>query len=430
MKVVWLVNGMLPEFSNALGRNGGNTGGWMSALIGEIRRLAPHVKLHIVCESEGDYRCEVNDICYYSFKNFNHGLRWGRSSKRAFADKVRGLVQDIKPSLIHFHGTENGYIDLGDSIWCGVPRVVTLQGVLNGIYPHYMGGLTPRQLKPHQNHLRNLITGRNLFDTMELWRTTLAPAETRSLNKMSHIAGRTDWDYAWTRALAPHATYHTVGEIMRPDFYALDNRSRVISHRIYASAAFKYPLKGGHVLLQALACLKDVYPDVKLAIADSLDKLRPQTLRAKLSQTEYHRYLSTQIQRFGLEDNIELLPSIDSVRVRDELAKSEVYCQASFVENSPNSLAEAQLVGVPVVASYVGGIPSMVDDGKTGLLIPPGDAAQLAEAIARLFEDDALKSAISDCARKVAIVRHDSHVVVSDLLGCYEKVIKSAKFSL
>lgn len=423
MKILWFVNGMLPEFSAALGRKSGNTGGWMPSLIGAIRQYAPQIELHVVCEADGDYMREANGTHYYAFKNFNHGLRWGRSSKRAFADKVKSLVQAAKPDLIHFHGTENGYADFGDEIWCGVPRMVTLQGVLNGIYPHYMGGLTPRQLKPYQNHLRNLITGKNLFDTADLWRTRLAIAEARSLNKMQHIAGRTDWDRAWAKALAPQATYHYVGEIMRSEFYARDDRSRVVPHRIYASAAFKYPLKAGHVILQALSYLKDAYPDVKLAVADGLGKLRPASLRAKLSQTEYHRYLSARIHELGLENNVELLPSIDSVRVRDELEKAEVFCQVSFVENSPNSLAEAQLVGVPVVASYAGGIPSMAEDGRTGLLVPPGDAAQLADAIARLFADNDLKVTLTERAWKVASKRHDPQVVVDDLLNCYGKVI-------
>ena len=426
MKVVWFVNGMMPEFSTALGREVGNTGGWMPSLIDAIRQFAPHIELHIVCEADGDYVREMNGTYYYAFKNFNHGLRWGRSSKRGFAEKVRSLILKTKPDLIHFHGTENGYADLDDIVWCGVPRVVTLQGILNGIYPHYMGGLTSQQLKSYQNRLRNLITGKNLFDTADLWRTKSAIAEALSLGKMNHIAGRTDWDHAWAVVLAPRATYHYVGEILRPEFYARDDRSCVISHRIYASAAFKYPLKGGHVMLQALAYLKDAYPDVKLAVADGLEKLRPTSLRAKLSQTEYNRYLAACIQKLGLEDNVELLPSIDSVHVRAELEKAEVYCQVSFVENSPNSLAEAQLVGVPVVASFAGGIPSMVEDCRTGLLVQPGDAATLATAIARLFDDNGLKTSLVENAWKAAIKRHDPQIVVGDLLNCYRKVMADA----
>lgn len=427
MKVLWFVNGMLPEFSAALGRKSGNTGGWMPSLIGAIRQFAPQIVLHVVCEADGDYVSEINGTHYYAFKNFNHGLRWGRSSKSEFAAKVQSLIRDVRPDLIHFHGTENGYADLGDMVWCGVPRVVTLQGILNGIYPHYMGGLTPRQLKPYQNRLRNLITGRNLFDTADLWRTKLAMAEARSLGKMHHVAGRTDWDRAWSMALAPRAVYHSVGEVMRPEFYVRDDRSRVVPHRIYASAAFKYPLKGGHVILQALAYLKDAYPDVKLAVADGLSKLRPTSIREKLSQTEYNRYLSVCIREFGLEDNVELLPSIDSLCVRAELEKAEVYSQVSFVENSPNSLAEAQLVGVPVVATCAGGIPSMVKDGQTGLLVPPGDAAALAVAIARLFNDNDLKITLSESAWKEASTRHDPQTVVDELMTCYRKVIEDAE---
>ena len=61
-----------------------------------------------------------------------------------------------------------------------------------------------------------------------------------------------------------------------------------------------------------------------------------------------------------------------------ELRRAHVFAISSYIENSPNSLCEAMQAGMPCVATYAGGIPSLVEDGRTGLLFPPGDAPLLA----------------------------------------------------
>ena len=89
-----------------------------------------------------------------------------------------------------------------------------------------------------------------------------------------------------------------------------------------------------------------------------------------------------------------------------ELCRAHVFVISSYIENSPNSLCEAMQVGLPCVATYAGGIPSLVRNGSTGLLFPPGDAPLLAEAIARLFREDHLACRMGRAARIEASERH------------------------
>ena len=78
---------------------------------------------------------------------------------------------------------------------------------------------------------------------------------------------------------------------------------------------------------------------------------------------------------------------------------------------------EAMFAGLPVVTTGVGGIPEMVLDGETGLLVPPGDEASIADAIERLLGDDALRTAMGEAARERAHARFDARKTTADLIS-------------
>jgi radical SAM protein with 4Fe4S-binding SPASM domain len=90
----------------------------------------------------------------------------------------------------------------------------------------------------------------------------------------------------------------------------------------------------------------------------------------------------------GLKDRVRFLGHVNDVRPL--LTAADVYCHPSLADGFPNSLVEAMAMEVPVVASAVGGIPEVVHDGETGLLVQPHDVRGIHAALARLLDDDAL----------------------------------------
>jgi glycosyltransferase involved in cell wall biosynthesis len=90
------------------------------------------------------------------------------------------------------------------------------------------------------------------------------------------------------------------------------------------------------------------------------------------------------------------LPRDDALRV---VAGAEAGLLSSAWENLPHSAVEALSVGVPVVATSVGGVPEVVHDGENGLLVPPGRPEQLAAAIRRLLEEPGLRERLAAAAR-------------------------------
>jgi glycosyltransferase involved in cell wall biosynthesis len=108
---------------------------------------------------------------------------------------------------------------------------------------------------------------------------------------------------------------------------------------------------------------------------------------------------------FGLEDRLELTGTRSDVR--ELLAGADAFVLASRSEGAPMSILEAMAAGLPVVASDVGGVGELVDDGVTGLLVPAGDAAALAAALDRLLADPALRRRMGAAGRELALRRFD-----------------------
>ena len=99
-----------------------------------------------------------------------------------------------------------------------------------------------------------------------------------------------------------------------------------------------------------------------------------------------------------------------------------MYVHPSYIDNSPNSVCEAQILGLPVIASEVGGVPSLIEDGVDGILFPSGNAEALVEAICSLAEDAPRRASLGQRARKTALVRHDKETIVKELLQTYAAI--------
>ncbi len=133
------------------------------------------------------------------------------------------------------------------------------------------------------------------------------------------------------------------------------------------------PPKGHTVLVEAAAVLRERFPGLRVAIVGREDESAPE-VRARIAA-------------LGLERHVALVGQRRDVPAL--LAAADVFAQPSLWEGLPLALLEAMAAGVPAVASAVGGVPRVLEDGVTGRLAPPGDAAALAGALGDLLADPA-----------------------------------------
>lgn len=419
MKVLWFTEVMPVEFSKKIGKNCSVIQGWVPSLIEAVRKHANNIKLTVVCCDKDHAKATVGGVDYIAIGTNK------RESIKIFADKVRECVLSIKPDLIHLHGSENIYPTLPKETWCDIPVAMSLQGIVNGCYPHTTGGLLPSEIQPYIGIVRKLGIGRTIYDHAEYWERYRASCEREAFRNIRYIFGRTAWDKAWTKYLNPDAKYEIVGELMRAPFYqGRRDVSEIKAHTIYCSAALRSPLKGGHWLIRAVAALKRKYPDVELRIASGLQCSKPKGLYGRLRQPQYGRYIRHLIDQLDVRENVRLLPKLSAEEVVNELRQAEVFCLPSLVENSPNSLGEAMLLGVPCVVTDVGGNSSLLRNGEEGLIVPSSDPAVLADAIDEIFSDKDVASRLANASYEASIKRYSPENVIKQLLNAYSSMFE------
>ena len=187
-------------------------------------------------------------------------------------------------------------------------------------------------------------------------------------------------------------------------------------HRIFASSC-AYPVKGFHYLLEAFAEVVKHYPDATLAVTGksylTVDPKR---------RSRYQKYLADLTKKLGLENKIEFLGGLSAEGMKENYLSANVFVLPSTIENSPNSLGEAMLLGVPCVASDVGGVTTMMTNGAEGYVYQSTAPYMLAYYICKVFSMEAQAAGLGQAARCHALKTHDPERNLRDLLEIYRTI--------
>jgi glycosyltransferase involved in cell wall biosynthesis len=127
------------------------------------------------------------------------------------------------------------------------------------------------------------------------------------------------------------------------------------------------------------------------------------------------------IEQLGLSDRVKFTGWLQAERKRATLTAATVFVLPSYVEGMPMALLEAMSLGLPVIATPVGGVPEIVTHELDGLLVPPGDVDALAAAITRLTSEPELRERLGRAARETVAKRFSLDSAVERLLGIYRR---------
>lgn len=420
MRVIWITHDVFDVFYPYV--KGKPTRGrpWIVPLFYNIH-CQNDIKLAVVTPiiDGEEQRYEIDDIRYYSIRIGKKGNTVAMNT--ATVNRYISVINDFHPDIIHVHGTEINFGLLRKYVDEKIPIVCSIQGIIPPCYEYLKFSVANIEINRYRS-IKNILGRGGVNYALKKWKR-YGHLEKEIFGLNQYFIGRTMWDRAYLAAYNSSATYYHGEELLRSPFYNANwNLDSCERNRIFVSSS-EYPLKGFHVMLKAAEILKKKYPNIKIAAPlSSLRKERSKPLDFLISE-DYSNYLKKEITRLGLEKNVELMQNLSAEEMANEFKKAHVFALPSFLENSPNALGEALMIGTPTVVAPVGGVTSIVEDEKSTLFFPSGDYVMLAYQIERLFSNEKLALQLSKSGKAIAERRHNVTATTKQYFNIYKDIL-------
>lgn len=350
---------------------------------------AAGVDLHIVTVSRhvrADAEFAHEGIAYHFLKI----PRWPRAATAYQIDRRRlsACVRRLKPALVHGFGTESsfGY----SAVSLPYPSVVMMQGLVARI-TRARGWAT-------------LLREPGLCVSLAAERVTIRRAR--------HVICETQYAADFVRTVNPRAAVHALSTPIADRWFdvvrAPDGGPEILF------VGWVVPAKGVDVLVEAFGRVATAFPEATLHIAGAAEpRFLDQVLRPS-------------VHRLGVAARVRFHGQLSADEIAARLSTATLLVLPTRMDTAPNVLAEARAAGVPIVATRVGGIPELVDDGVDGVLIPVNDPDALAQAVADLLGDAPRRAAIAERGRARAQRDHRLATQVPRLLAVYRDIVGAA----
>ncbi len=398
--------------------------GWMISLEDEIKQNKD-IDLHVAYFSDTERESfEFEGVTYHPMYMPKAKTKIGRVLKRynslASEDEkmlpvMLDVVKSVRPDLIHIHGTEERFGMILNYV-TNIPIVFSIQGLIAPYKEKYFSGLPDKDIIKYESWIGRIrrISYRDEYKGF-VYR---AKREVGYLNNAKYVMGRTFWDKDITGMLNMKRKFFVVDEILRPPFYnKVWNKTAFSEDKIRIISTISGGIYKGYetVLKTALLLKQNTNIDFEWKIA------------GYNKNSKWVRIAENYTGIKTADVNIKLLGALDAECLSDELVASDMYVHVSHIENSPNSVCEAMLSGMPVIASFTGGTASMLENDKEGILLQDGDPYVYAGAIVDYYLHFDKARSYGEKARQRALVRHNPNRIVGQLLDAYKMILSDKK---
>ena len=323
---------------------------------------------------------------------------------------MKKVVAELQPDIIHVFGTEWPYGLIAEHT--DIPVVIHIQGAIvpynNAMYPPKYGLFDVL----HEIGIAHPIRIRKAWHEYK-FDCSRQQIEQRIWKSVSNYMGRTNWDQALSEMMHPGRTYFHVEEALRSEFtmgqssWEMPQEQKVTLISTGCSTFWKGP----DMLLKTAHVLKEYGLNFEWKVAGCMRESVKRIVEMKESK------------RFE-DNNITFLGFINPQVLKEHLLSSTMYIHTAYIENSPNSICEAQCLGIPIVSTNVGGISTLIKNGEQGDLVPANDPWQMAYAIIMLSKDKDRMLRYSQNSKAVAMKRHDDANIRNQLLNVYHTLLK------
>lgn len=406
MKVLWFSPTPVNYSQDTWAHNGG---GWISSLLNIVTSIK-NIDLGIVFETPQKLEKKVvNKVCYYPIiSEFNLKERFNKAHQNTrLINNAEVIIKDFKPDVIHLFGSESWYGLLVN--YTDIPIVIHMQGSLLSCYnARYPAGMSVwNKIFSTKTNIKQKLMAFKIDATFQ----HNALREERILKSNLYFMGRTHWDKAIVNFYSPKATYFECQEALRDSFINAKKKwSYKVSNKIKLISVISGPLyKGVDVILKTAQLLQSY---------SSID------FEWNICGISKSDLIESIYEIKGKDVNVNYLGVLKQDILKNKLLNSSFYIHPSYIDNSPNSVCEAQILGVPVIACNTGGLRTIIKDKRTGFLVPANDPLMIAHLITKLSDDEELLEKVSKASIAQASARHDKQIIKEQISSIYSKIIK------
>lgn len=424
MKVLWLVNIIMPELAEHLGRNPSVFGGWLVGAMKAVRESGADMTVCCIASpNQKTGRFEVNGAIYYLVETV---------SDAELSKRFQSIILAEKPDLIHVFGTE--YQAVLPFLQVSDPdrTVLTLQGALQCIAENYTEGIPEKVFRDSlMKKMRRLF----VHDALPISAKQddffkRAKREQEIFHMIRYADGCSQWGSAYIHAHNSECRMFECGCFLRDPFYEAPIWEYESCDRHTVFALMTRPEKGVHMLLKAMSDVLKQYPDAKLILAGDHFSYRDYHGLKRTIQNltpDYYWYIQNLIDQNHLRGNVKFLHYLDAEKMKKQMLSTNVFVSSSSHEHLATALGEARILGTPSIATAVGALPEMIDHGRDGYLYQFHETHVLAQYICNLFENEDLVKQFSVLGREHAGRTYNREENSKKLLDMYDAILADQK---
>lgn len=416
MRILWVVNVVFPHVTDRIGIAGSISGGWLYHLADRLSaRDGLSLGVAIAYVGSEYLMLKEHNIDFYLIPMTRFGFLFGTQSKDRLICRT---VEAFKPDIIHIHGAELPFGIRFIKLFPERKIVLNVQTLASGIRQELFAGMKPADVLRCVT-LREALSLKGILPRM-MYASLRARREARYFRSVRYVIGSTLWDAAHVKCNGYAGKYYRCPYLFRGEFYSEENKwslETMERHAIVTGQAAE-PLKGLHVLIEAVYYVKRDIPDVRLYVPGP-DLLSEHYLK----RYGYARYISRLIKKLDLQDSVLFTGRLDDEALVRRMKTANAVVVPSAVELGSSTLCEAMLLGVPVIASFRGGMTESFSHGHSGYYYDFKEKCLLAAYIKRVFEDDTRAAAFSRNARTAALCEHGVEKCIDTFCAAYQDIV-------
>lgn len=350
-----------------------------------VRKLAYYlsqrddIELHIITIGNGKETTQTGNLIVHAIKQkYPYPL--------AFPILVRLLkrkIQEIKPDIVNAQTTNMPYSTTAAFVRHKYPAVLTVRGILvkEARFITGIGSIFNTLFhKPNEKYVVSRIP-----DIIAVSSATRNVISSMSNSVIHVIRNGADFEDMQNVELCE--------SVRSPSILFVGHLAKI---------------KGVNLLLEAIPIIKKVFPDVHVYIAGSGPD------EGKLRKL---------VQKLNIEENVEFLGFVQGDLKYSYYKSADIFVLPSLWDSAPVVLPQAMICGRPIVASNVGGIPDMVENGETGVLFEPGNVEQLAEKLTILLQDRELREEMGKAGAE-RVKEFTWEKIAERTVGVYREILR------